>query len=308
MTAGTPLRSHGRYAYSALPDRPVWDWPNGARLAAYVAVNVEAFPFSEGLGVPLNNPAPEPDVVNFGWRDWGNRVGIWYLLDALGERGIPATALMNTAILDACPPVAAALMARGDEIVGHGRTNAERQSGMEEEAERALLRHCRDRIEAATGRPPRGWMGPWVSETHRTPDLLAECGYDYVMDWPHDDQPTLLATAAGRSLVSVPYARPLNDLPALHGAGWTPREWAEATLDGLEEMLALSARYPLVFNLSLHPFLVAWPARLRPLRPILNRLAELAGSGRLWLCTAGEIAAHARPILENGGTAPEDRA
>ncbi|MBI0535785.1 polysaccharide deacetylase [Roseomonas sp. KE2513] len=296
-----PLATHGRYAYSPLPERPVWDWPNGARLAVYIAINVEAFPFAEGLGIPLVNPLPEPDVVNFGWRDWGNRVGIWYLLDALAEHGLPAAALMNTEIIDLCPQVPAALLARGDEIVGHGRTNAERQSDMDEAAERAMIRECRDRLLALTGAPPRGWMGPWVAETHRTPEILADAGFDYVMDWPHDDQPTLLRTARGRDLVAVPYARPLNDLPALHAAKWTPAEWADATLDGFEEMLRLSARHPIVFNLSLHPFLVGWPARLRHLRRIFARLAASAAAGEVWLCTPGAIAAHARPILSAQG-------
>ncbi|MCX7373398.1 MAG: polysaccharide deacetylase family protein, partial [Alphaproteobacteria bacterium] len=226
------LRSHGRYPFSALPDRAVWEWPNGARLAAYVAVNLEAFPFAEGLGVPLANPLPEPDIVNFGWRDWGNRVGVWYLLDTLDAAHIPATALMNTAILDVAPRVAQAFLDRGDEFVAHGRSNAERQSDMDEACERAMILECRARLASFTGTAPRGWMGPWVAETHATPNLLAEAGFDYVMDWPHDDQPTWLATRAGQ-LLALPYARPLNDLPALHGARQEPRDWADALLETL---------------------------------------------------------------------------
>ena len=290
------MRSHGRYPFSALPDRPVWEWPNGARLAAYVAVNLEAFPFAEGLGVPLANPLPEPDVVNFGWRDWGNRVGVWYLLDALDAARIPATALMNTTMLDVAPRVAQAFRDRGDEFLGHGRTNAERQSDMDEATERAMILECRARLASFTGAAPRGWMGPWVAETHATPDLLAEAGFDYVMDWPHDDQPTWLATRAGR-LLALPYARPLNDLPALHGAKQEPRDWAAALLETLAEMQRLSARFSLVFNLSLHPFLVGWPHRLVHLRRVLDRLRAEHDAGRIWLAHAGALAAHARTVL-----------
>ena len=75
-----PLRQHDRYPYSPIVERPVYDWPGGRRLAVYIAVNVETFPFGEGLGPELNARQPEPDIVNHGWRDWGNRVGVWNLL------------------------------------------------------------------------------------------------------------------------------------------------------------------------------------------------------------------------------------
>jgi len=286
------VKAHGRYAYSAIARRPTFRWPNGARLAVFVAVNLEAFPFAEGLGIPLVNPLPEPDVQNFGLRDWGNRVGVWNLLDALDEHATPAAALLNTAIYDLCPEVAAAFRARGDEFVGHGRTNAERQSDMDEATERAMIAACRDRIAREEGTPPRGWMGPWVAETHVTPDLLAEAGFDYVMDWTHDDQPTRLVTRGGRDLITIPYSRPTNDIPALHAAKWPPEVWAQTLLDGVEESLRLSRRWALTFNLSLHPFLVGHPFRLRHLRRVFARLAELRD--QIWLCRPGEIAAFAR--------------
>jgi allantoinase len=289
------VRTHGRYAYSAIPNRPAWEWPNGKRLAFFIAVNLEAFPFAEGLGIPLVNPLPEPDVQNFGLRDWGNRVGVWNLLDALDEHAMPVAALLNTAIYDLCPDVAAAFRARGDEVVGHGRTNAERQCDMDEATERAMIIASRDRIAAEEGAVPRGWMSPWVAETHATPDLLAEAGFDYVMDWTHDDQPTRLATRAGRDLIAVPYSRPTNDIPALHAAKWPPAVWADALIDGFEESRRLSARWPLTFNLSLHPFLVGHPFRLKHLRRVLAHIA--AARDDIWLCRPGDIAAHARGVI-----------
>ncbi len=289
------MRTHGRYAYSAIVDRPRWAWPGGAGLAVYVAVNVEVFPFGEGMGVALANPQPEPDVVNFGWRDWGNRVGVWNLMEALDEFGLPAACLLNAAVYEECPRVAAAFRARGDEFVGHGWTNAQSQSGMAEADEAALLRRCRERILREEGRAPAGWMGPWVAETVVTPDLLVETGYEYVMDWPHDDQPGWLSTRGGQRLMSVPYARPNNDLPGLHGAKWTPAEWAQTMIDQFDEMLRLSARWPLVFNLSLHPHLVGWPFRLRHLRRVLAHIAAHRES--VWLTRPGDIAAHARGVL-----------
>jgi hypothetical protein len=289
------MRDHGRYAYSAIARRPAWDWPGGRRLAVFIAVNLEAFPFAEGMGIPLVNPLPEPDVQNYGFRDWGNRVGVWNLLDALDEYALPAAALMNTAIYDLCPPVAEAFRARGDEVVGHGRTNAERQSDMEEAAERAMIAECRARIAAEEGVAPRGWMGPWVAETHVTPDLLAEAGFDYVMDWTHDDQPTRLATRGGGSLITVPYSRPTNDIPVLHAAKWPPSAWADALIDQFEEQLRLSRKWPLTFNLSLHPFLVGHAFRLKHLRRVLAHIAAVRDD--VWLCRPGDIARHAATVV-----------
>lgn len=288
------MRQHGRYPFSAIAHRPVWAWPGGARLAVFVAVNLEAFPFAEGLGISLVNPLPEPDVQNFGMRDWGNRVGVWNLLDALDEYAIPAAALINTAIYDLCPEVATAFRARRDEFLGHGRTNAERQSDMDEATEAAMIAACRARITQEEGAPPRGWMGPWVAETHVTPDLLAEAGFTYVMDWTHDDQPTRLATRRG-SLITLPYSRPTNDIPALHAAKWPADVWADALIDGIEESLRLSARWPLVFNLSLHPFLVGHPHRLRHLRRVFAHLH--ARRDALWLTRPGAIADHAAQVI-----------
>ena len=282
------LKTHGRYDYSAIVRRKPYAWPNGARLAVFVAVNVEQFPFGEGMGPELNPRQPEPDVLNFGWRDWGNRVGVWRLLELLDEQRVPAAALLNTEIYEHCPEVAAAFRARGDEIVGHGRTNAERQSEMPEEAERALLHEVTERIRREEGRPPAGWLGPWVSETRATPDLLAELGYRYVLDWMVDDQPVWLRTRAGR-ILAMPYARPTSDMPMLHGAKLTPSAWADVLIDQVDEMLLQAERQPLVFNLSLHPYLMH-AFRLRHLRRALAHLSRLGP--RLWLARPGDIADH----------------
>lgn len=290
----TLLRQHGRYDYSPIVERPVYDWPGGRRLAVYIAVNVETFPFGEGLGPDLNPRQPEPDVVNHGWRDWGNRVGVWNLLDALDRHRLPTAALMNTAVYDHHPQIAAAFRARGDEIVGHGRTNAERQCDMDRDTERAMIEQCVARIRHEEGHAPEGWMGPWVNESAATPDLLAAAGLRYTLDWPCDDQPVWLRTDAG-PLLALPYARPTNDISALHGAKATPRDWVDMLFDAFDGMLAMSARHPLVFNLSLHPYLVGHAFRLKPLEAFLARLA--AHREQVWIATPGAIARHAREQL-----------
>lgn len=292
-----PLASHGRYDYAPIVERPVYDWPNGARLAVYIAINIEAFPFGEGMGPDLNPRQPEPDVVNHGWRDWGNRVGIWRLLELMDEFAMPASALMNTSVYDACPQIPLALRARGDEIVGHGHTNAERQAELGAEGEAAMIAAVTARLTAQEGRAPQGWMGPWVNQTRQTPELLRQHGYRYTMDWMMDDQPIWLRTDHG-PLLALPYARPTNDICLLHGAKWTPQAWADALIDQIDEMLLQAKKQPVVFNLSLHPYLMHG-FRLRHLRRVF---AHMAGLGdQLWVARSGEIAAAAERALGAAG-------
>jgi allantoinase len=272
----------------------VYDWPGGRRLAVYIAVNLETFPFGEGMAPDLNPRHPEPDVVNYGWRDWGNRVGVWNLLEALDAHKLPTAALMNTAVYDQHPQIAAAFRARGDEVVGHGRTNAERQADMSPQAEREMIDGCLARIRQEEGAAPQGWMGPWVSQSPVTPELLAGAGVRYTLDWPCDDQPFWLKTEAG-PLMALPYARPTNDISALHGAKQSPRAWVDTLFDAFDGMLEMALRRPLVFNLSLHPYLIGHAFRLQPFQQFLAHLA--AHREEVWIATPGEIASHAREML-----------
>lgn len=293
------LPGHGRYEYSAIVERPVYDWPGGRRLAVYIGLNLEHFAFGEGLGAHLAPGGPQPDVLNFAWRDYGNRVGVWRLLAAFEELDLPVSLLVNSEIYDYCPQVVAAFRARGDEIVGHGRSNAERQGELDEAAEAALIAEATATIARHEGAPPAGWLGPWISQNRVTPDLLQEAGYGYMLDWCHDDQPTWFKTRAGR-ILAVPYPQEINDIPAVVGRNMGAAEFAETIVDGFEEMLALSAAQPLVFGIALHPYIVGQPHRLRRLREALAQIA--AQRERVWITTAGAIAEHLRGLPE--GTVP----
>src|SRR5271167_832424 len=230
-----PLPTHGRYGYSALPNRPVYDWPGGKRLAVYLGLNLETFAFGEGLGARLAPAAGEPDVLNFSWRDYGNRVGAWRLLELFETLGFPASVLVNSALYDEAPELIAAFRARGDEIVGHGRTNSERQGTLAEAAERALIEEATARLRAHEGRPPAGWLGPWISESARTPDLLAEAGYRYILDWAMDDQPIYLKVRGGERLLAVPYPQELNDIPAIVARNLSGAAFADMIVDAFDE-------------------------------------------------------------------------
>jgi peptidoglycan/xylan/chitin deacetylase (PgdA/CDA1 family) len=283
------LRSHGRYDYSGITERADYAWPNGARLAVYLGVNLEHFAFGEGLGAELAPGGPQPDVLNFAWRDWGNRVGAWRLFALLDDLGLPASVLVNSAMYAYAPSLMEAVRARGDEIVGHGRTNSERQSVLPEAEERALIAEATAVIAEAEGAAPRGWLSPWIAESHATPDLLAEAGYRYTLNWCMDDQPIWMRTRT-RPLLAIPYPQEANDIPSIVARKDGAAEFAAIVHDAFEEMLAQSAAQPLVMGIALHPYIVGQPHRLRHLRRVLGHIA--GQRGKIWFTTAGAIYDH----------------
>jgi peptidoglycan/xylan/chitin deacetylase (PgdA/CDA1 family) len=290
-----PLPGHGRFPYRAITDRADYAWPGDRRLAVYLGVNLEHFAFGEGLGAELAPGGPQPDVLNHAWRDYGNRVGAWRLLALLDQLQLPAGVIANSAMADYAPALLAAHRARGDEIIGHGRTNSERQSVLAEEAERALIVDSTDVLARAWGRRPRGWLSPWIAESRVTPDLLAEAGYAYTLNWCHDDQPTWMATRGGR-LLSIPYPQEANDIPSIVARRDGAAQFAEIVADTFAEMLDQSAAQPLVMGIALHPYIVGQPHRLRRLRPVLAEIA--AARERVWLTTPGAILDHVLALPE----------
>jgi allantoinase len=295
------LPHHNRYAYSALPTRQSYTWPNGSRLAVLVVTNIEQSAYRAGLGSDSAQPGAVQNQRNFAWRDYGNRVAIWNLLDTLDALGIPAAHNFNTAVFDACPDIAPALVARGDEFVGHGRTNAERQDTLWEEDERRLIVESRDALLRHTGKAPEGWMGPWIAETPVTLDLLKQEGFRYVMDWPADDQPFWMRTSAG-PILSVPYSVEINDSPAMVFRHHSGTDFEQMIIDQFDELLEQSSRYPLVCSIVLHPFVIGQPHRLRAFRRALRHV--MSQRDRLWVARPGELARYVETLP--AGVVPGD--
>ncbi|WP_237216513.1 polysaccharide deacetylase family protein [Falsiroseomonas oryziterrae] len=294
------LPTHGRYDYAAWRGRTPYAWPNGAKLAVYLGVNLEHFAFGEGLGAELAPGGPQPDVLNFAWRDYGNRVGAWRLLDLLDELQLPATVLLNSAMYDYAPSLVAAHRARGDEMAGHGRTNSERQSVLPEAEERRLIAESTAAIALHEGRAPRGWLSPWIAESRETPDLLAEAGYTYTLNWCADDAPVWMRTRGG-PLLAVPYPQEVNDIPAVVARKDGGDAFARMILDDFEERLRQTADgLPQVMGIALHPYIVGQPHRLRHLRRALAAIAR--ERARVWITTAGAVFDHVAALP--AGTVP----
>ncbi|WP_425101506.1 polysaccharide deacetylase family protein [Tropicibacter sp. S64] len=283
------LPGHGRYDYVPITRRPDVLWPEGRRLAVYIGLNLEHFAFGEGLGAELAPGGPQPDVLNFAWRDYGNRVGAWRMRDLLDDLACPATVLANAAMYGYAPELMTAFRARGDEIAGHGRTNSERQSTMTEAQERAMIAEATRTIRAAEDKAPEGWLSPWIAESPVTPDLLAEAGYGYTLNWCMDDQPVWMRTRSG-PLLSVPYPQELNDIPAIVARKDSASDFADMIVDTFDEMVEQSAQQSLVMGIALHPYIVGQPFRLRHLRRALSHVAR--SRDFVWLTRAGDIARH----------------
>jgi peptidoglycan/xylan/chitin deacetylase (PgdA/CDA1 family) len=280
---------HNRYAYRPIIGRPDYAWPDGRRLAIYIGVNSEVFDFGSGLGAELAPSQTEPDVMNFAWRDYGNRVGAWRLFDLFDRLALRTTALVNAEVLERCPGLAEACRDRGDEIAAHGGSNARAQGTMVRRREKHLIEDVTQRL-AKLGVRPTGWLGPWISESENTPDLLAGNGYRYVLDWAHDDQPTRLTTDYGE-LLSIPYSQEINDIPAIIARKQEAETFASMIRDNVEQLLSECDRRPLVLGIALHPYIMGQAHRVPALARVLTEL-RTANDPRIWWTTAGDIATY----------------
>jgi len=289
------LRTHGRYDYSAITKRPTYAWPGDQRLAVHFSLNVEHFAFGEGLGNDYAAPHPLPNQRSFAWRDYGNRVGAWRILELAQAYDLPIALLINTELYDYCPEMIAAFRERGDEIVGHGRTNAERQADMDLETERLCIAEATAAMTQHEGKPPMGWLAPYISQTHDSPELLKAAGYRYMMDWPLDDQPVWFRTKNG-PILSVPYAHDLNDSFEIVSRRTPVQLYCDSLIDQFDEMLEESARRPLVMPVVLHSFILGQPHRLRQFRRVIEHIVRYRE--RVWLTHPGKICAHIEGLPE----------
>ena len=253
--------------------RPVGTWPGGRRLAVYVAVGVEAYRPDGGRTEDLLPGVAAPDRVNTAWRDYGNRVGIFQLLDRFAALGLPATVLLNTMVYDTAPEVVDAARAGGAEIVGHGISNSDSLTGLGPAGEREYMSSVATSIEAHEGKRPGGWSSPWLAHTPTTIDSLAATGYRYLLDLRPDDQPLWLLSPSG-PLLSIPYALELNDSTTVIGRQAGAGEFADMIVDELDELAERSDEHPIVMSIVVHSFISGVPFRLRALTRALRHVAR----------------------------------
>ena len=246
--------------------------------------NIEFFPLDELVPGFSPTPAP-PDVITWGPRDYGARVGIYRVMDVLSRFGVRGTVALNSDVCDAYPEIVEDAMALDWEFMGHNESNARRFDHMEPDEERESILRTFVRIEESTGSAPRGWLSASLQESWHTLDFLVEAGATYVADWTNDDQPYLIDVSGGQ-LVSIPYTQEINDLPQFLRRNRTADEFEvmmRRQFDTLYEEGADSAR---VMAIAIHPYIIGVPHRIGALAAGLE---YICAHEDVWLATGSEI-------------------
>ena len=277
---------HGRFPYSAIVDRPSLRWPNGARVAVWVIPNIEHFMFDRpATPITLATMSNVPDVLNYAWRDYGARVGVWRMIDVMEKHGIPGTAALNSEVCHEYPRLIEAGNALGWEWMGHGINNSTMINKQSEDVEREMIATVLHDIEVASGRKPRGWLGPALSESFRTLDILSENGVEYVGDWTNDEQPYAMRTDSG-SIYSLPYSIEINDIPVFLDHHQSPEAFCKVICDQFDGLYEDGAKTGRVMAIALHPFLIGHPFRSKYLD---KAFAHLRSRQEVWFAKGAEI-------------------
>jgi peptidoglycan/xylan/chitin deacetylase (PgdA/CDA1 family) len=267
--------------------RPRLEWPNGARIAFWIGVNVEYYQIEQpSFSVSPATAAAEPQTIEFSRREYGPRVGIWRLMRVLDKYGLRASVLLNSDVCHQYPQIIEEGNKRRWAWLGHGKTNSRKWTGMSMDEERAALAEVVGTIRERTGQPVRGWLGPALSETWNTPALLAEQGLTYLCDWPVDDQPYPMQVPSGR-LIGMPYTSDLNDMSMFRGNTVDGPAYHDIVTSHFDVLYEEAAATGLVCCLPVHPFIINQPYRHKYLDQVL---AYIAGHENVWLTTSDEIA------------------
>lgn len=283
------VETPGLYHFNPWRDRPKIEWPDGKRLAFWVAPNVEFYEID-----PPKNPArhswfrPNPDVLHYGIRDYGNRVGFWRMAEMFDTLGVRASVSLNVAILDHFPEIGKAMADRGWELFSHGVYNTRYQYGMSPEQEAEFIRDVAASIDRASGQKLSGWLSPALTNTPDTLNILADEGILYTLDLLHDDQPQPVSVKRGK-LVSLPYSLQVNDWTAMHTGGGSPRDYARLIKLQFDRLYQEGEESGTVMCLPLHPWMIGYPHRYEALAEAIEYVLSHEG---VWHATAREIAGH----------------
>ncbi len=268
---------HDRVPFSAIVDRPPLKLPGGARMAVWTIVNVEQWDIARPmpravLPPPMGNPLL-PDIPNWAWHEYGMRVGVWRFHEVLNNFGIIPTFALNGSVCEVYPRVAEAALKSNWEFMGHGYV----QGPMHKlDDQRAAIRQTVDAIRAFTGKAPRGWESPGLTETADTIDVLAEEGIEYVADWVLDDQPVDINTSKG-TVVSVPYTVEINDVSIMAVQQHSSDELLKRGMRQFDRLYKESETSMRVMAVSIHPYLTGVPHRIGYLEELFAYITKHSG-------------------------------
>lgn len=298
QTAATPAGRPWPRCVSPIPERTQYRWPNGASLALYVAVGIEEYVLDGTRTEDIlqgSGGSRGPRLSNAAWRDYGNRVGGFRLIERISDFGVTPTVLLNTEAYDTAPALVRAVREVGAEFVGHGTSNSYSVLDLSESQERSHIRAVANRIAEEEGRPPAGWSSPWLEHTPNSLRLLAEEGFQYTLDLRLDDQPVWVGEGV-LGLLAVPYAMELNDSNAMVARRVGAMDFARMITDEFDLLLQASEQGPLVMSVVLHSHISGAPFRLQALTRALDHVASRRD--KVWFATAGQIAQHHKKMID----------
>ncbi|HEY2229739.1 MAG TPA: polysaccharide deacetylase family protein [Xanthobacteraceae bacterium] len=272
-----PMLPRERCDFSAIVDRPPLRLPGGARLVVWTIVNYEVWDIARPMPRQVL-PAPTgqmllPDVPNWSWHEYGMRVGAWRFFELFGRRGLRPTLAVNARVCEDYPRVTEEARRAGWEFMGHGY---DQMPIHKNEDQAAMITRCLDILERAGGARPVGWLGPGLTQTLETPDLLAAAGIKYIGDWVHDDEPTTIRTANG-PLVTLPYSLELNDIPMMIVQHHESEYLLKRAVDQFDRLYAESAERAKIMALAIHPYISGQPHRIKYLEAIYEHVGRLEG-------------------------------
>jgi allantoinase len=283
---------YGPFPYSPIINRAPLRWPNDAQLALWVIPNIEFFALNEKVPAASGGTsAPVPDVPTWSSRDYGNRVGVFRLMEVLDRHGIRATVALNSELCIEHPQIIEEGNKRHWEWMGHCESNTRRLNEAPPGDEPRIIKNALATIERATGQRPRGWLGSGLQETWDTLDLLAAERCDYVCDWTNDDQPYIMELEGGRTMVSVPYSHEINDKPALERFHRTADEFREMICRQFDVLYREGAKSGRVMAIALHPYLTGVLHRIGAFESALEHISK---HERIWKTTGAAIAEYFR--------------
>ncbi len=269
---GEPMTPTERHAYSAIVDRPPLTLPGGARIIVWTIVNLEVWDISRPMArqilpAPMGQPLL-PDVPNWSWHEYGMRVGVWRFFELYRRLGIVPTLAINARVCLDYERVAGEARELGWEFMGHG---FEQMPIHKIEDQAAMIERAMGTLEAFTGSRPVGWLGPGLTQTYDTPDILAAAGVKYIGDWVYDDEPTVIQTATG-PLVTLPYSVELNDIPMMivqhHESGY----WQRRCCDQFDRLWQEGSTRPRIMAMAIHPYISGQPHRIKYLEQVYEHI------------------------------------
>ena len=266
-----------RSPFSAIVDRPPLKLPNNKRLVFWSIVNLEVWdigkPMARQVLAPPAGQTLLPDVPNWSWHEYGMRVGVWRFFDLFKRLKIRPTLAINARVCEDYARVAQEAKSDAWEFMGHSY----QQGPIHHEPDQSkMIAHSLDVIERFIGKRPVGWLGPGLTQTLETPDLLTQAGIKYIGDWVYDDEPTVIRTAKG-PLVTLPYTVELNDIPMMMVQHHESTQLLNRTIDSFDQLYAEGKDRPKILSLAIHPYISGQPFRIKYLEAIYDYVNKFEG-------------------------------